>query len=318
MEAVRPALGIVDQHAVVVGEAGKLVNFELGHGLYSRAFACFLAVEPHPNSAILRIQPLRRRVQRSHHRQLMQHDVVELRDFYNRPLGGIVRRLLTQPHPRPLAQRAGRQLMGLGFAVPYIGMFRGEAARLGALMPAGQGALVWPPIGQWPHGDGRGGHAAAGRRLRRPAARACIAWRSPSASGRCCARSGACWRRRAGCCCRAEPARHLGPPRHHAVRPRPPLQPRPARAAADGCAVHAAGMDERALHAAASTGSGWCAGRPRSSAWAPGCGRHFAGVIIVEASKELMGAIPKGAPARAVKRLAEAQGGSLERGGRRS
>ena len=26
----------------------------------------------------------------------MQHDVVGLRDFYNRPLGGIVRRLLTQ------------------------------------------------------------------------------------------------------------------------------------------------------------------------------------------------------------------------------
>ena len=39
----------------------------------------------------------------------------------------------------------------------------------------------------------------------------------------------------------------------------------------------------------------------------------FAGVIIVEASKELMGAIPKGAPARAVERLAEAQGGSLRR-----
>ena len=37
--------------------------------------------------------------------------------------------------------------MGLGFAVPYLGMFRGEAARLGALMPASQGALVWPASG---------------------------------------------------------------------------------------------------------------------------------------------------------------------------
>ena len=27
-------------------------------------------------------------------------------------------------------------------------MFRGEATRLGALMPANQGALVWPATGQ--------------------------------------------------------------------------------------------------------------------------------------------------------------------------
>jgi hypothetical protein len=38
----------------------------------------------------------------------------------------------------------------------------------------------------------------------------------------------------------------------------------------------------------------------------------FAGVIIVEARKELMGAIPKAAPARPVERLATAPG-SLER-----
>jgi SAM-dependent methyltransferase len=38
----------------------------------------------------------------------------------------------------------------------------------------------------------------------------------------------------------------------------------------------------------------------------------FAGVIIVEARKELMGAIPKTAPARRAERLAEAQG-SLKR-----
>jgi SAM-dependent methyltransferase len=38
--------------------------------------------------------------------------------------------------------------MGLGFAAPYIGMFRGEAARLGALMPANQGALAWPAAGK--------------------------------------------------------------------------------------------------------------------------------------------------------------------------
>ena len=77
----------------------------------------------------------------------MQHDVLELRNFYNRPLGGIVRRVLTQRIRARWRSAQGCQLMGLGFAVPFIGMFRGEATRLGALMPANQGALVWPPTG---------------------------------------------------------------------------------------------------------------------------------------------------------------------------
>jgi SAM-dependent methyltransferase len=77
----------------------------------------------------------------------MQHDVVGLRDFYSRPLGGIVRRLLTQRIRSRWRNARGRELVGLGFAVPYIGMFRDEAARLAALMPAHQGALVWPQSG---------------------------------------------------------------------------------------------------------------------------------------------------------------------------
>ena len=34
--------------------------------------------------------------------------------------------------------------MGFGFASPFLGSFRGEASRICALMPQGQGALVWP------------------------------------------------------------------------------------------------------------------------------------------------------------------------------
>jgi SAM-dependent methyltransferase len=75
------------------------------------------------------------------------HDVVELRDFYGRPLGGIVRRMLTQRIRARWRSAQGCQLVGLGFAVPYIGMFRGEAARIAAVMPANQGALVWPASG---------------------------------------------------------------------------------------------------------------------------------------------------------------------------
>ena len=72
----------------------------------------------------------------------MDPDVLDLRDFYNRPLGGVVRRLLTSRIRARWRSVHGCQLMGLGFAVPYIGLFRGEASRLGALMPANQGAQV--------------------------------------------------------------------------------------------------------------------------------------------------------------------------------
>lgn len=77
----------------------------------------------------------------------MQPDVVELRDFYARPLGGMVRRLLTHRIRARWRRVHGATLMGLGFATPYLGPFRGEALRLGALMPASQGALLWPSSG---------------------------------------------------------------------------------------------------------------------------------------------------------------------------
>jgi len=74
----------------------------------------------------------------------MHTDVLELRKFYSGPLGGMVRRLLTQRIRARWRSAQACQVMGLGFAVPYIGLFRAEAARLGALMPATQGAVVWP------------------------------------------------------------------------------------------------------------------------------------------------------------------------------
>jgi SAM-dependent methyltransferase len=75
------------------------------------------------------------------------HDIVELRDFYNRPLGSVVRRLLARRIRAHWPSVQDSRLMGLGFAAPYLGSFRGEASRLGALMPAEQGALVWPSSG---------------------------------------------------------------------------------------------------------------------------------------------------------------------------
>ncbi len=77
----------------------------------------------------------------------MHPDVLELRAFYASALGSVARRLLAGRIRARWRSANGAQLMGLGYAVPYLGMFRGEAARLGALMPASQGAVAWPASG---------------------------------------------------------------------------------------------------------------------------------------------------------------------------
>jgi len=78
----------------------------------------------------------------------MHLDAGDLLEFYARPLGAVVRRLLSHRIRARWRRVDGQTVMGLGFATPYLGTFRGEALRLGALMPAPQGALVWPAGGR--------------------------------------------------------------------------------------------------------------------------------------------------------------------------
>ncbi len=77
----------------------------------------------------------------------MHHDVGELRDFYTRPLGMAVRRLLTHRLRARWRNVSGETVIGLGYAPPFLGPYRDEALRVGAVMPAAQGALVWPRTG---------------------------------------------------------------------------------------------------------------------------------------------------------------------------
>jgi SAM-dependent methyltransferase len=77
----------------------------------------------------------------------MQLDVGELRDFYASAVGQSARRLLAHRIRARWRGLNGATLMGLGFAAPYLGSFRGEVKHLGALMPDSQGALVWPRQG---------------------------------------------------------------------------------------------------------------------------------------------------------------------------
>lgn len=74
----------------------------------------------------------------------MHVDVADLRDFYRSSLGQVVRRIVGQRIRARWRPMHGGVLIGLGFATPYLSGFRGEAARIGALMPEAQGALVWP------------------------------------------------------------------------------------------------------------------------------------------------------------------------------
>jgi len=77
----------------------------------------------------------------------MHLDAIDLKDFYSRPLGRMVRRLLGARIRARWTDLKGLRVFGLGYATPYLGEFRGEALTLGALMPAGFGALPWPGSG---------------------------------------------------------------------------------------------------------------------------------------------------------------------------
>jgi SAM-dependent methyltransferase len=77
----------------------------------------------------------------------MHLDAIDLKDFYARRLGLMVRRLLRARIRARWDNLRGMRVFGLGYTTPYIAEFRGEARNLGALMPAALGALPWPDRG---------------------------------------------------------------------------------------------------------------------------------------------------------------------------
>ena len=67
----------------------------------------------------------------------MRVDVTELAEFYERPIGTQVRRLLMHRIRARWRDVRGLSVMGLGFASPYLGTFRSDAARVAsALIPS--------------------------------------------------------------------------------------------------------------------------------------------------------------------------------------
>lgn len=76
----------------------------------------------------------------------MSIDVVDLRNFYAQRLGVAARRFIGRGIRARFADMHGMRLVGIGYATPYLGLFRDEAERCLAFMPAAQGVMKWPSV----------------------------------------------------------------------------------------------------------------------------------------------------------------------------
>src|SRR5271155_2623592 len=71
-------------------------------------------------------------------------DVVDLRNFYGQRLGVVARRFVSRGIRSRWRDTRGLRVLGVGYPTPYLGLFREEAERCLAMMPATQGVIHWP------------------------------------------------------------------------------------------------------------------------------------------------------------------------------
>ena len=74
----------------------------------------------------------------------MSLDVVDLRHFYAKPLGAVARRFVGRGVQARWGDVRGQRVLGIGYPTPYLGLFREQAERCLAFMPAAQGVVKWP------------------------------------------------------------------------------------------------------------------------------------------------------------------------------
>jgi SAM-dependent methyltransferase len=74
----------------------------------------------------------------------MSIDVVDLRAFYAHRLGTVARYFVGRGIRQHWNETQGLRLLGIGYTGPYLGLFRDEAERCLAFMPAAQGVVKWP------------------------------------------------------------------------------------------------------------------------------------------------------------------------------
>lgn len=74
----------------------------------------------------------------------MYVDIVALKSFYASPLGRRVQQTVASALDAYLPASNDERVMGLGYAVPYLEPFTKKSERCFAMMPARQGASIWP------------------------------------------------------------------------------------------------------------------------------------------------------------------------------
>src|SRR5258708_9772151 len=74
----------------------------------------------------------------------MRMDFVDLRNFYAHPLGTVARRFVGRRVRRLWSGSAGLRVLGAGYATPYLSLFRADAERCLAFMPAPQRVVKLP------------------------------------------------------------------------------------------------------------------------------------------------------------------------------
>lgn len=79
----------------------------------------------------------------------MHEDILRLRDFYQTPLGVTARRIIARRLRSRWPNVSGMEVIGLGYAAPFLGLFQSEARLTAALMPQEQGVLAWPREGPY-------------------------------------------------------------------------------------------------------------------------------------------------------------------------
>lgn len=74
----------------------------------------------------------------------MRRDVLELRQFYASRLGRIAREMAVRKVTEIWDGARGLDVLGVGYATPFLGPLKENARRVVAAMPAQQGVEVWP------------------------------------------------------------------------------------------------------------------------------------------------------------------------------
>jgi SAM-dependent methyltransferase len=78
----------------------------------------------------------------------MPLDVHNLQSFYSSPLGAVARRLIGRVLRERWENCVGLSVAAVGYGTPYLDRYRDGARRCLALMPAEQGVVIWPGGGR--------------------------------------------------------------------------------------------------------------------------------------------------------------------------